>query len=109
MREAHEILLVLAGHEAAGDRAEHQHRHADQHEVDAHHHGLRTAFAQVTSLDLDRLTLLEGVRRSNINLDLFGRALADQQVVRLAHVLHDRLVHLVARHADRFPVDDAGE
>src|SRR5436190_2239398 len=39
----------------------------------AHHDGLRTAFAQMTSLHLDRLTLLEGIRRSNVNLDLLGR------------------------------------
>jgi hypothetical protein len=36
-------------------------------------------------------------------------AFTDEQVVRLLDVLNDRLVHLVARHADRLAVDDAGE
>ena len=40
LREADQILLVLARHEAAGHRLEQAERHADQHEIDAHHHRL---------------------------------------------------------------------
>src|SRR5690348_8147484 len=44
---------------------------------------------------------------SDLNLDLLRRGLADEEVVILAHELHDRLVQLVAAGADRGVRNDA--
>src|SRR4029079_7401737 len=71
--------------------------------------GLRHALDQVPALDLHRHALLERIRGPDLHLDSRGRALADEQVVRLLDVLDDRLVHLVARDAHRLAVDDARE
>ena len=69
----------------------------------------RDAGDQVAALDLHRLLGLEREGRADLDLDLLGGALADQQVVLALDVLDDRLVHLVAGDADRLGVDDAGE
>src|SRR6266850_638781 len=71
------------------------------------HDGLGNAVDQVAPLYFHRSTLAtHRVRRPEGHLDLLRAALADQQVVVLLDVLHDRLVHLVARDADRLRVDD---
>jgi hypothetical protein len=49
------------------------------------------------------------MRRADLDLDLLGRPLADQQVVLALDVLDDRLVHLVGSDADRAAVHDAGQ
>ena len=61
------------------------------------------------AFDFHRDPLLERVRGSDLDLDLLGRALADEQVVGLARVRDDGLVELVAGDADRLAVDDACE
>ncbi len=53
--------------------------------------------------------LVERVGGAELHLDLLGGALADEQVVLALEVGDDRLVHLVAGHADGAGVDDAGE
>ena len=70
---------------------------------------LRHALDQMASLDLHRHPLFELERRADLHLDLLGGAFADEEVVRLLDVLDDRFIHLVAGHAHRFAVDDAGE
>ena len=50
-----------------------------------------------------------GIGGADFDLDRFGRALADQQVVLALEVLHDGFVHLVAGHADGTRVDDAAQ
>ena len=52
---------------------------------------------------------LERERGADLDLDLLGGALADEEVVRLARVRDDRLVELVAGDPHRLAVDDAGE
>ncbi len=49
------------------------------------------------------------MRGADFHLDLFGSALADEQVVFALQVIHDGFVHLVAGHADGARVDDAAE
>ena len=51
----------------------------------------------------------ERVRRADLELDLLGRLLADQQLVLALDVIHDRLVELVAADADRLRDDDPAE
>ncbi len=63
----------------------------------------------VAALDLHRQLGLERVGGADGHLDLFRRALADQQVVGALHVVDDGEVDLVARHADGFRKDDAVE
>jgi actin-like ATPase involved in cell morphogenesis len=46
---------------------------------------------------------------ADLDLDVLGGALADQEVVLALDVLDDRLVELVAADADRLAGDDAGE
>ena len=50
-----------------------------------------------------------GYADADLDLDLLRRRLADEQVVVLAHELHDRHVELVAAGADRRVADDAGQ
>ena len=71
--------------------------------------GLRDALDEVAALDLHRDRLVERVGRPDLDLDLLGRALADQEVVLALDVLNDRLVHLVRRDAHGLRVDDARE
>src|SRR5438477_181584 len=52
---------------------------------------------------------LARVGRRNGDLDVLGRALAQEQVVLAAGELDDVLVHLVAADADRAAHDDAAE
>ncbi len=54
-----------------------------------------------------RQRLVQRERRSDLNLDLLGRALADQQVVFALQIIGDGLVHLVAGHAHRARIDNA--
>ena len=49
------------------------------------------------------------VRGADLELDLLGRLLADQQLVLALDVVDDRLVHLVAADAQRLRDDDAAE
>jgi hypothetical protein len=52
---------------------------------------------------------VQRVGRAQLHLHLLGRALADQQVVLALQVGHHGLVHLVAGHAHRLGIDDAGQ
>ena len=47
--------------------------------------------------------------RADLELDLLGRLLADEELVLLLDVVDDRLVHLVAADAERLRDDDAAE
>ena len=58
--------------------------------------GLGDAVDEIAPLDLHRERLVEGVGRADLDLDLLGGPLADEQVVLALDVLDDRLVHLVA-------------
>src|SRR5262249_48665422 len=72
--------------------------------------GLRQLIDYIRTLDLDCATVgLLTMCRSQRNLDLFSAPLADQEVVVLLDVFHDRLVHLIARDPHRIAVHDAGE
>src|SRR5947199_6922527 len=64
---------------------------------------------EVAALDFHFALLPDGRGRPDLDLDLLGRGLADQEVVVLAHELHDRLVQLVAAGADRRVRDDPRE
>src|SRR5689334_9481958 len=70
---------------------------------------LRNAVHEIAALHLDRDLLFERHRGAHFALDGFGRPLADEDVVVLLEELDDRVVHLVARDADRLLVDDARE
>src|SRR5712692_11689308 len=71
---------------------------------------LRNPVDQITAFDLHRAARApRGRRRAQGELDLFGAALPDEQVIVLANVLHDGLVHLVARDPHRLAVHDAGQ
>src|SRR5204862_5105045 len=69
----------------------------------------RQARDEIPAADLHLQLTLEGQRRADLDLDLFGRALADHQVVLLADVGGDRLVELVAANAERGRHHDATE
>ena len=64
---------------------------------------------EVAAADLGLHLLLERVGRADLELDLLGRLLADQELVLLLDVVDDRLVELVAADADRLRDDDAAE
>src|SRR6266496_4401982 len=72
-----------------------------------HAHDLGDTGDQVAALDLHLPLFAHRRRRSDLNLDLLGRGLADEKVVVLAHELHDRLIQLVAAGADRRVRHDA--
>ena len=55
---------------------------------------------EVAAADLGLHLLLERVRGADLELDLLGRLLADQELVLLLDVVDDRLVELVAADAD---------
>ncbi len=71
-------------------------------------HALGDAFGDVTTAHFHGHLLVERRRRPDLDLDLLGGAVADEQAVHLAHVVDDRLVQLVAGDAHRLAVDDAG-
>ena len=72
-----------------------------------------TAFGRPVARSRPRISIVSsgssGEAEPATLLDLFGRALADQQVMDLAGVGDDVLVHLVAGHADGGADDDAAE
>src|SRR5215207_7095133 len=74
-------------------------RFADLARVDTHR--LRDAGDEIASLHFHLALLTHGCGAADLDLDLLGRRLADEQVVVLAHELHDRHVELVATGADR--------
>src|SRR5512144_1651296 len=74
-------------------------RLADLARVDPY--DLRNARDEVSTLDLHLALLTHGGRGADLDLDLLGRRLADQEVVVLAHELDDRLIQLVPRGPDR--------
>ena len=65
------------------------------------HDGLGQAGDQVAAPDLRLHLLLQRVGGADLELDLLGRLLADQELVLLLDVVDDRLVELVAADADR--------
>src|SRR5262249_33194056 len=72
--------------------------------------GLRKAIQEIPALHFHAaLVTLPRVDRPERHLDLFGSPLANQKVVLSAHVLQNRVVHLVARDPHRLAVDDPGE
>ncbi len=71
--------------------------------------GLRQAGDEVAAADLGVQLLLERAGRTQGDLDLLGRALAEGQAVLLLDELDDRLVELVAADAHRLAGDDAAE
>ncbi len=82
-------------------------RFADLAVVDGH--GLRNAFDEVAALDFHGERLVQRKRRADLDLDRFGGAFADQQIVLALEVLHDGVVHLIAGHAHGARIDDAGK
>src|SRR5208282_2847331 len=66
-------------------------------------------FNQVAALDLHCEWFVEWISRADFDLDLFGGAFADQQVVLAFEVVGDGLVHLIAGHGDGTGIDDAGK
>src|SRR5262249_49854706 len=75
----------------------------------AEDHGLRQPGQHVPTADLglDLVAQVEG--GADLELDLLGRLLADEQLVLGLDVLDDRLVHLVAADAHALADDDAAE
>ncbi len=71
--------------------------------------GLGHAFDEVAALDLHGQRLVQRIGGAELDLDLLGGALADEQVIFPLQVIHDGFVHLVAGHADGARIDDAGE
>ena len=68
--------------------------------VGGHHNGLWQAGYQVTASHLHGEDLGTAVGRAHVDLNLLGGPLADEQVVLFAHVAHQGLVEVVARHLD---------
>jgi serine/threonine protein kinase len=79
--------------------------HLDRRHVDR----ARDAGDEVAPLHLDVELFVERVGVADLQLDQLGRALADEDVVALAHEVDDRLVELVARHAQRLRGDEPAE
>ena len=73
------------------------------------HHGLGQARDHVAPADLGLDLLLHRVGGADLELDLLGGLLADQQLVLALGVVDDRLVELVAADADRLRDDDPAE
>src|SRR5687768_4224006 len=74
-----------------------------------HAHGLGDSRDEVAALHFHLALLAHRRGAADLDLDLLGRRLADEQVVVLAHELHDRHVQLVAARADRGVAHDAGQ
>ncbi len=72
-----------------------------------HAHGFRDARYEIASLDFHLALFAYRRGRSDVDLDQLRGGLADQQVVILAHELHDRNVELIAAGTDRRVADDA--
>ncbi len=72
-------------------------------------YGARQAGDQVAAAYFHVQLTLERQRRTDLDLDLFRRAVADHDVVLLAHVVGDRFVEAVAADAHRAADDDAAE
>ena len=70
---------------------------------------LREAGQHVASAHLGLHLVLHRERRADLELDLLGGLLADQEFVLTLDVVDDRLVHLVAADAQRLRDDDAAE
>src|ERR1041385_4516656 len=72
-----------------------------------HAHDLRNAGHEIATLHFHLALFADRRRGADLNLDLLGGRLADEQVVVLAHELHDRLIELVTAGADRRVGHDA--
>src|SRR6185295_7264372 len=72
-----------------------------------HAHDLRNTRHEIASLYFHFALFTDGRGRADLDLDLLRRRLADQQVVILAHELHDGLIELVTAGADRRVGHDA--
>src|SRR5262249_14511585 len=75
----------------------------------AEHDGLREAGQHVPAANLRLDLFLERIGGADLELDLLGGLLPDQQLVLALDVPHDRLVHLVAADAEALGDDDAAE
>src|SRR6185312_5109162 len=73
------------------------------------HDRLRQPRDHVAAADLGLQLLGHRARRADLELQLLGRLLADQQLVLFLGVVDDRLVHLVPADADRLRDDDPAE
>ena len=71
--------------------------------------GLRQAGEHVAAPDLGLHLFFHVPRRADLELDLLGGLLADEQLVVALDVVDDRLVHLVAADTQRLRDDDAAE
>src|SRR5919106_1961712 len=71
--------------------------------------GLRQAGEHVAPADLGRDLLRELPRGADLELQLLRGLLADEELVLLLDVAHDRVVHLVPADTDRLGDDDAAE
>src|SRR5919109_346937 len=72
-------------------------------------HGLRNTAHEVAPLHFHLALFAHRCRRPDLDLDLLGGRFADEQVVILAHELHDRRIQLVAAGADRGIAHDPGQ
>ena len=79
------------------------------HLLRGEHDRLGQAGHEVAPADLGLHLLLERVRGADLELDLLGRLLADQELVLALDVVDHRLVELVAADADGLRDDDAAE
>ncbi len=79
------------------------------HLLGAEHHGLRQAGEHVPPPDLSLQLFAHVVGRADLELDLLCCLLPDQQLVLALDVIDDRLVHLVAAHAQRLRDDDPAQ
>ncbi len=70
---------------------------------------LRHALDEIAALDLHAQRFVERVGRPDLDLDLLGGPLAEEEVVLLLEVVNDRLIHLVAGDPHRARVHDTGE
>src|SRR4030095_2895623 len=61
-------------------------------------YALWNTFHQVATFDFHGARLLEGISRTDLDLDLLGRTLADQQIIFSFDVWRDRFIHLISRH-----------
>ena len=71
--------------------------------------GLGQSGDQVAPLHFHGELLLQWIGAAQTELDLLGCALADHQIIGALEILYDRLVQLIARHADAAAEDDAGQ
>src|SRR5437764_4616616 len=74
-----------------------------------HGNGFGHALDEVAAFDLHGQRLIERIAGADLDLDLLGGALANEQVVLALEVIHDGLIHLVAGHAHGTRVNYAAE